>query len=134
MIIDQVRLPAAQLTAEVHRNKDVDYLRLHHRHDLTRDLLLPLRPDPLCGALARFTRLGRLHALYWTLAYGFGSAHRVSLDFSSPTRFGRDAHIDARVLGDRYWIADVEGLYEHVEMMLDRTCSHRLTIPAASRC
>ena len=134
MIIDTVRLKNARFIAELHDDRKLAFLRLHNPRLPGRDLLLPLREEPVCVAMACFTPLGRLHALYWSLAFGYAEALPSQVSFSCPDRpyrEGREA--DLVLLGNGWWLADVEGLFSCVTVISGGVTTAQVPIAPARR-
>lgn len=75
--------------------------------------MLPLRPKLLCGGLARHTKLGRLHAIYWSIAYGVGpiSTSDVIAFSTDQLRYRETTNIAPIPVGDSAWAAAVHGSY-----------------------
>lgn len=109
----ETALVEAWLTARVWRDGPLLYLDLRSRIDPRQSFLLPVGHAPVIAGMALWTPLGRIHALYWGLAYGRGE-----LPAGSTVRFDADgpcAHrsVVAAVvsLGDGGWVAAAEGVF-----------------------
>lgn len=137
VIIDTVRLKNARFTAELHDDRKLAFLRLYSPRLPGRDMLLPLREEPVCAAMACFTPLGRLHALYWSLACGYAEAFPSEVSFSSPDRpyhpFRQARAADLVLLGNGWWLADVDGLFSSVAVRCGAATTAEVAIAPARR-
>ena len=93
--------------------RGTDQLHVHSLVDDQQRHVLPLRPELLCGGLALYTKLGRLHAIYWSIAYGVGPLSRSDvISFSTDQlRYRETTNIAPIPMGDRCWVAAVHGSY-----------------------
>ncbi len=66
------------------------------------------------------TRLKRIHALYWGLAYGFGDLDQDAVVRFEPDPRRRGPRVDVapQSLGHHYWVADAEGIFSSVAMLV----------------
>jgi hypothetical protein len=137
MILDTVMLPCARLQAQVHRDAIGDRLCLQRPGGCDTGLSFPLDDTWLSGALARFTRLGRWHALYWSLAYGHvrDDSPPVPVTFRTDSlRHQLAAAVPSVPLADRYWVADVDGIFDVVTVGRPDQVTASRSIPRATRC
>jgi hypothetical protein len=109
----QVVLTESRLLVELHDDGGLCYLDVRSLIDREQMFLLPLTPGPGIDGLAMHTNLGRLHALYWGLAWGAGTLPvGASVRFSSDAlRFRGTAEVTPRQLGSEAWVADAEGTF-----------------------
>lgn len=116
-----VFLRRSHLQVELRCVSGTDYFDVRSRVDRRQNFLLPLRPEPLCGGLALFSRLGRLHAEYWSMAYGLRSdGDYPQVRFQRPSAgLSGAVDVEATPIGDRWWVADARGLYAYAALRLD---------------
>ncbi len=109
----QLLLTDSRLLIELHDDRDLSYLQVRSLIDPQQMFLLPLVPGPGFDGLAMHTNLGRVHALYWGLAWGAGTLPAgASVRFSSDAlRFRRTVTVIPRQIGDEAWVADAEGVF-----------------------
>ena len=115
---NRVFLHRSHLVVELRSAAGTDYLDVRSRVDRRQGFLLPLRAVPLCGGLSLFSRLGRLHAEYWSMAYGQrldGDLPVVRFE-KVPAPGARFAEVSALPIGDRWWVADATGLFGRVAL------------------
>jgi hypothetical protein len=110
-VTGQIKLAAARLVVELHQDGELLFLDVRSVLDPRQAFLLPLPAPPAIDGLGLFTRLGRLHALPWGLAYGAGTLPAGAVvSFSSDTlRFRRSATASPVQLGELAWAAVAEG-------------------------
>lgn len=119
-----VHLVRSRLSVQLSEQGDLRFLEVHSRLDPEQCLLLPIGHRPELAGLSMYTRLGWIHSICWGLAYGFGE-----LGEQAVARFRTDTlryrvSVDARPrrLGDDLWLADVEGVFDSVALLVgDRT-------------
>jgi len=101
------------VVVELRRDRGLPFLDVRSRVDANQSLLLPLGHRPTVSGLSLHTRLGRVHALYWGLAYGSGQLPGPALvRFESGTLRYRTA-VDAQPhqLDGQYWVVAAEGVF-----------------------
>jgi len=93
--------------------RGTDQLHVQSLVDNQQRYVLPLRPELLCGGLALYTKLGRLHAIFWSIAYGVGPISRSDvISFSTDQLRYRETTNTAPIpVGDSAWAAAVHGSY-----------------------
>ena len=106
-------LTESRLMVELHDDGGLCYLDVRSLIDPEQMFLLPLTPGPGIDGLAMHTNLGRVHALYWGLAWGAGTlpAHASVVFSSDGLRFRRTVPATPRPLGPEGWVADAEGAF-----------------------
>lgn len=119
----------AHLEVELRQDGPLRFLLVRSRIDLAQAYLLPVPALGVVG-LAQHTRLGRLHALHWGLAYGrsaAGAECAVRFEDSARPQW-RAATVRQRRLADDCWVADAEGVFDTAVLLAgdDRTCRVRL--------
>ena len=109
-----VRLRQSRLIVALCMEGDSEYLLVQSGVDREQSFVLPLRDEPLCGGLSLHTRVGRLHALYWGLAYGAGPLDSTAQLRFEPDPVRRRAPVQGVIhpLADgRWWVADADGIF-----------------------
>ena len=93
--------------------RGTDQLHVQSLVDDRQSYVLPIRPELLCGGLACYTKLGRLHAIYWSIAYGVGPISRSDvISFSTDQlRYRVTTNIAPIPVGDSAWVAAAHGSY-----------------------
>jgi hypothetical protein len=109
----QLLLTEARLRVELHQDESLDYLYVRSLLDPAQVYLLPLPEPPAIEGLALTTTIGRLHEVPWALAYGSGRLPEHSVvHFSTDTlRWRRTVKAEPRQLGERCWVAALEGAF-----------------------
>jgi hypothetical protein len=109
----QLVLSESRLMVDLHDDGDVSYLRVRSLLDPEQGFLLPLVQGPGFDGLAMHTNFGRIHALYWGLAWGAGTLPvGASVRFSSDAlRFRRTVTVTPKQLDTGAWVADAEGIF-----------------------
>ena len=91
----------------------MSFLEVRSEIDPAQHFLLPLPSPPEIDGLAVPTRLGRLHALYWSLAFGTGTLSKGSLvRFQTDgIRYRRTVDVAPNQLGEQCWVAEAQGAF-----------------------
>lgn len=115
-IAGQLALPASRLVVRLREDDDLACLEVRSRLDRTQSFLLPLTQQPILAGLSMSTRLSRLHAHAWALAYGTGRLpEKCLLRFESDgLRYRRTYDAVPQRMGERLWVADAEGIFATV--------------------
>jgi hypothetical protein len=117
----RVRLTASRLQVELHQNGTLRVLDVRSLVDPRQAFLLPLPCAPAIEGLSLPSRLSRIHALYWALAYGssrlpVGCVVRFS---TNTLRFRRTVVAVPHQLSTDCWVADAEGLFGTAATVVD---------------
>lgn len=115
----QLGLPVARLTVGLRDEQGTPFLAVQSTVDPQQGFLLPLATAPVCAGLGLLTRLGRLHALYWGLAYGVGPvgpATRVRFE-TARLRYATSCEVPVHALGAGCWVAEAGGTYDRVVLL-----------------
>ena len=115
-----VVLLRAHVDIQLKAYRGTPFLAVRSRIDPSQSFLLPARHRPTLSGLSVHTRLKRIHALYWGLAYGFGDLGQdaVVRFEPDPRRGGRRVDVAPQSLGHHYWVADAEGIFSSVAMLV----------------
>lgn len=107
----RIVLPHAHLRVELQQDGP-GYLIAQSQIDPAQSYLLSLTGTRICG-LTQYTALGRIHALYWAMAYGVGPIPAASvIRFDSGTsRYRSTVEVTPMLLAADYWVADAEGIF-----------------------
>jgi hypothetical protein len=89
--------------------------------DRRHTFLLPVPPGSGLDGLSLASRLGRMHAVEWGLAYGsIRLPSGASVTFSPGTlRFCRTVEVAPVVLAEDCWLAEAEGLFTTAAVVVD---------------
>lgn len=99
------------LSAQLLEDNRQEYLLVSSRVEPAQTLLLPTGPGSAPRGLSGYSRMGRWHALYWSLVWGWDAPPEDGVLFtSSALRFRQEARVPARPLGGG-WLALAEGLF-----------------------
>lgn len=126
----RVQLPSSRLLVTLHEGGPLEYLDVRSTVDPAQALLLPLPVPPAIDGISLETRLSRLYALPWALAYGRGVLPAgASVAFSTGTvRFRRTVRSSPVQLGQGCWVADVEGLFATAAVVVDGVVTARAAL------
>jgi hypothetical protein len=97
--------------AQLLRDDALSFLLVSSRIEPAQSMLLVTGPDLPPRGLSAFSRMGRWHALYWALVWGWGPPPPEKVAFTSTDlRFRAGARASAEPLGPA-WLTVCEGVF-----------------------
>ncbi len=109
--VGSVLLPTAHLVVELHRQAGVEFLHVQSLVDPAQNFLLPVAHRPALAGLSGFTKVGRVHAVYWALAYGLGEPPDGVHFESGALRYRREVVVTPNPIIDDCWVAAGGGVF-----------------------
>lgn len=107
------------------------FLDVRSHVDSAQGFLLPVSHRPVLAGLSSFTRWGRLHAVYWALAYGLGEIPEVVRFEASTLRYRRSVEVRPDPVGGDCWVAAADGVFGSAALLTGGYETHR--VPLADR-
>ncbi|MGZ6793381.1 MAG: hypothetical protein ACXVFV_10550 [Mycobacteriales bacterium] len=129
-VVVRRQLPSSRLVVELHEGGPLDHLDVRSAVDPAQALLLPLPVPPAIDGISLETRLSRLYALPWALAYGRGvlPAGAVVAFSTGSLRFRRTVRSTPVQLSQGCWVADAEGLFATAAVVVDGVVTTRAAL------
>jgi len=130
---DSVLLGHSQLSLRLAERRGIAVLEVRSRVDAGQCFHVPLDGRSVLAGLRSFTRLGRVHALSWALAFGVGPLPLgATVRFESGTlRHATSAETPAHLLARGCWVADARGVFARATLLAPG--HEALTVPLDDR-
>ncbi len=127
--VDQVGVSRTGLVVRLCCNGNLEFLDVRSVVDRAQGFLLPVGHRPALAGLASYTRLGRIRAVFWGLAYGFGAPPDHVRFEAATLRFCRSVDVVPRRLSPDYWIAGAEGVFASAALLSGARETTKVVLP-----
>jgi len=130
-VAGRVVLARARLAVELRLSGGLAFLDVCSGVDSAQGFLLPVSHRPVLAGVSSYTRLGRLHAVYWALAYGIGEIPEVVRFEAATLRYRRSVEVRPDLMGGDCWVAAADGVFGSAALLTAGCETHR--VPLADR-